>query len=74
MMYWGYGGGWWMVMGMIFMIIFWAAVIWFVVWGVRRWGRHVSDNGGTTPLEIAKTRYAKGEITREQFEEIKKNL
>lgn len=26
------------------------------------------------PLEIAKRRYARGEITREEFEEIKKNL
>jgi len=27
-----------------------------------------------TPLEILQKRYARGEISREQFEEIKKNL
>ena len=27
-----------------------------------------------TPLEILKRRYAKGEITREQFEEMKKDI
>jgi putative membrane protein len=27
-----------------------------------------------TPLEIAKERYAKGEITKEQYDQIKKDL
>jgi putative membrane protein len=76
MMYWGYNGG-WMIGGMIFMVIFWAAIIWLIVWGIRRATHHhysSTSMGDTTPLEIAKTRYAKGEITREQLEEIKKNL
>lgn len=77
MMYWGYGG-WWMVIGMILMVIFWGGFIWLVVWGIRKATHHnyTAGNGmgGRTPLDIAKERYAKGEITREQFEEIKKNL
>jgi uncharacterized membrane protein len=32
------------------------------------------DKDSGTPLEIAKERYAKGEITRDELEEIKRNL
>jgi putative membrane protein len=74
MMYWGNGGGWWMIPGMIMMVVFWIGIIWLVVWGVRRWNHHTYPANNMTPLDISKTRYAKGEITREQFEEIKKNL
>jgi len=77
MMYWGHewgNWGWWMVFPMIFMVLFWGGLIWLLVWGVRRWTHHAYHGTGNTPLDIAKTRYAKGEITKEQFEEIKKNL
>ncbi len=72
----GFGAGWAILAGVI-MIIFWAAVIWLIVWAIRRATHHdytTTGVGAKTPLDIAKERYAKGEITREQFEEIKKNL
>ena len=37
-------------------------------------GRGNSHGGAETPLDIAKRRYARGEITKEQYEEIKKTL
>jgi putative membrane protein len=69
------GMGWWMVFGGIWMIIFWGAIIALIVWGIRRLTRHGggSVNKGT-PVEIAKERYAKGEITKAQYEQIKKDL
>lgn len=42
---------------------------------VRRTGYHRSWTGGEpNALEIAKRRYARGEITKEQFEQMKKDL
>jgi putative membrane protein len=72
MMYWYDGNGeWWM---WLFMIIFWVVVISFVVWAVRRFSGHPGMSGGSSALDIAKERYAKGEISHEEFEKIKKNL
>jgi len=74
MWYWGDFGGWWVPLMMIFMVIFWGAIIALVVWAVRRMTHRETPSGGTSPLDIAKERYAKGEITREQFEQMKKDL
>jgi len=77
-MMWGWysGMGWWMIFGGIIFILFWAAVIFLVVWGIRRFsgGSSSGVQGNKSPLDIAKERYAKGEITKEQFEQIKKDL
>lgn len=74
MWYWDGYMGWWMVIGMILMIIFWGGIIWLVIWGIRRATRGSGNAANLSPLDIAKERYAKGEITQEQFEEIKKNI
>ena len=75
MMYWhGMGGG-WMILGGAVMLLFWIAVVWLVVWGIRRAGWHHNYHEETmSPLDIAKARYAKGEITKEQFDQLKKDL
>jgi len=65
-------------MGGILMIIFAVILIVLIVWLAARngsWGMGSWSPGPRRdPLEIAKERYARGEITKEQFEEIKKNL
>ena len=63
-------GGW--------MIIFWVVIVALVIWGIvavaRRDGSTSETPPKRDPLDIARERYAKGEITREEFEEIRKNL
>jgi putative membrane protein len=72
----GYGGG-WMALGWLTMLVFWALVIVGIV-AVIRWAgaRNVpSPRGpGDTALEILKRRYASGEITKEQYEEMKRDI
>jgi putative membrane protein len=64
--------GWWMLFGGIWMLFFWGAIIWLIIWGVLRLGG--GHTGSESPLEIAKRRYARGEITREQYEELRRDL
>lgn len=76
-MWWGFheGFGWWMWFGWAWMLIFWGVVIGLIVWGVRTLaGRHAPPLDRETPLEIAERRYAAGEITHAEFEEIKAAL
>jgi putative membrane protein len=73
---WGTGSGWWMLFGGIMFILFWGVVIALVIWGVRALTRDRDTHmpGGRTALEIAKERYARGEITKEQFDQIKRDI
>jgi len=63
-------GGW--------MIIFWVIVIGLLIWGGIALAKRVNFTSDTTqksdPLDVAKERYAKGEISKEEFEQIKKDL
>jgi putative membrane protein len=72
------GMGWWMVVGSIWMVAFWGLVIALVVWGIRQLTERGGSSSGTSekrnPLDIAKERYAKGEILKEEFDQIKKDL
>ena len=72
------GFGWGMVgVGFIFMVAFWALVIWGII-ALIRWFAAVAGNNppvqGSSSLEILKQRYARGEINKEEFEQKKKDL
>jgi putative membrane protein len=66
-----WGGGWWIAM-VFMMVIFWAALIAVVVWAVRGFAGPREER--KTALDIARERLAKGEITEEEFERIKRQL
>ena len=69
----GWGG---MIIGGVLMILFWVAIIALTVWVVRliiRPGHAPREGTSPSALDIAKTRYARGEITKEQFEQLKKD-
>jgi len=76
MMGWGYGMGW---LGWIFMIIFWIVVIagvvllvrWIVSTGEKSRGPQLSKD---TAIDILKKRYAKGEVSKEEYERMKKDI
>jgi putative membrane protein len=77
MWYWHEGMGWWMLFGGLWTLIFWVLIIVLIVWAIKKVAERGSGSGGTgkrDPLDIAKERYAKGEISKEQFEQIKKDL
>lgn len=68
---WAFGGG-------VFMFLFWIIVIGLVVWGVYTLSKNGAVNVGSTarrePLEIARERYARGEITKQEFDTIRQDL
>ncbi|NOQ96541.1 MAG: SHOCT domain-containing protein [Calditrichae bacterium] len=61
--------------------IFWFMIIGLIIWGIvtiTNINRNRNQRNYFPPqeeaLEILKKRYAQGEITREQFEQMKRNL
>jgi putative membrane protein len=56
-------------------ILFWGSVIALVVWAVSRATRGGGESSRQrTPLELADERYARGDITREQWEQLRQDL
>ncbi len=73
-MMWGHGFGWIFPVLIITVLI----VICFRMMGRRgggsSWCGHGEQKDSETPLDILKSRYAKGEISKEEFETMKEDL
>jgi len=67
------GMGWWMVFGGFFWIVFLGTMVYLFISPSRTSQRQVQErNDG--PIEIAKRRYASGQITRDEYERIRDDL
>jgi putative membrane protein len=74
---WGYGfaGGWLGWLGPILMIVFWVLVIVGLVFLIRwLFLRSAPPNQRNSALDILKVRYARGELSRKEFEQMKQDL
>ena len=60
--------------GFVFMLLFWGFIIYGAVLLFKRTILPDEKNGRGRAIEILKERYAKGDITKEQFEIMKKDL
>lgn len=70
----GMGFGWF---GMIFMGLFWIVIIGLSIWLLSKifpQNQGSQSTGGETPLDILKRRYARGELSKEEYEAIRVNL
>jgi putative membrane protein len=61
-----------MVFGGALWLLFWAAVAYVVVQFAR--GRFSEGRTSDSPIEVARRRYAAGEITKAQYEELRRDL
>jgi len=74
---WGWYGGYGMgPVGWLFMFLFWGLIIVGLVLLIRWLWDHGRPGMGSAeaPLDILKRRYARGEITKEEFERMKQDL
>jgi putative membrane protein len=70
----GWGGGLWMLAGLLLVIGVIVLVVWLVTRSSRAGGTPTQGSARTTPSEILAERFARGEITEAEFEQAKKAL
>lgn len=72
---WGWGG--WLAMSLM-MVLFWGGVLVVGIWALRGGAGHHHhddpDRRSGSALDIARERYARGEINEEEFQRIKRGL
>ena len=79
--FYNYGGFGWigMILGLVMMLVIMVGLVLLVVWAVRRVGRNGNMSPAQPPTglsarDIAQARYAKGEISREEYQQILSDL
>jgi putative membrane protein len=71
-----YGGGYWLggFIGMLLIAAALACIVFLVVWLVRQMPRKPGEGEDESAIDILKRRYARGEISREEYERMKKDI
>lgn len=79
--YLGYGGFSWigMIVNMVIMLVIVVGIVLLVTWSTRRTHANVHQSGiqglsSQSAKDIAQARYAKGEITRDEYQQILTDL
>lgn len=75
----GFGGfGLFGVLGLIFNLAIIIGIVILIVWAVKRFTGGTSNlnqlSGSQSPREILQARYARGELTRDQYQQILQDL
>jgi len=73
-MFGGYGGMGYGGFGMIFMFLFWGLIIALVIMLIRQAGSKTNSSKDESPVNIVKQRYAKGEISKQEFDRLMSEL
>ena len=58
------------LIGMVFNLLILVGIVLLVVWAVKRFASSNPSTGVQTPKEILQARYTRGEITREQYQQM----
>jgi len=61
----GFGG-----FGMIFMFLFWGLIIGLIVMLIRQVSSKSNSKQDDHPIDIVKQRYAKGELSKQEFDRL----
>jgi putative membrane protein len=72
----GYGG--FGLIGLLFNLVIIVGIVILIVWAVRRFSSGSGNSnqifGNQSPRDILQARYARGEITREQYQQMLQDL
>lgn len=68
------GMGLWMAVAMVSWLLLLAGVVVLIVWAFQRFRPGSGQRAEESALEILKKRYARGEISREEYEEKKRDI
>ncbi len=66
------------LIGLIFNLAIIIGIIFLIVWAIKRFSggtaNWIQSSGNQSPREVLQTRYARGEINREQYQQMLQDL